>query len=46
MSYIIQGDQKVAQPEIWYVVLARNQCGKVSLVGGYVYMTVRELRKG
>ena len=45
-SDIIQGDQKVAQREVQYVAPARNQCGKVDLLDGYVYMRVQKLSKG
>ena len=30
---LIQGDRKVTQPEVWYLVLARNERDEVELVG-------------
>jgi len=44
--YIIQGNRKVAQPEFWYLLLARCECKGFELVDEYVGMTVQKLCKG
>ena len=41
----IQSDWKVAQPKVWYLVLAKNECDEVELVDDYVGMTVQKLCK-
>jgi len=43
---LIQGDRKVAQPEVWHVLLARNECDEVELVDEYVGVTVQKLCSG
>jgi len=34
------------QPQVWYLVLAKNESDEVELVAEYVGMIVRKLRKG
>lgn len=36
---ILQGDRKVAQPEVLYSVLAMNECNELELVDEYVGMS-------
>ena len=43
---LTEGDRKVAQPEVLYLVLARNKCDEVELVGEYVGVSVQELCTG
>jgi hypothetical protein len=40
------GDGKVAQAEVGYLVLARNECNEVELVDECVGLAVRKLCKG
>jgi hypothetical protein len=42
----IQSDWKVAQPTVWLLVLARNECDEVELVDKYVGMTLQKLCRG
>jgi hypothetical protein len=44
--YIIDGDRKLAQPDVWYLVLARNECNGFELVSENVGMAVQKLCKG
>jgi len=41
----LQGDRKVAQSEVWYLVFARNECGEYELVDEYICMAVESLCK-
>ena len=35
-SVLIQGDRKVTQPEVWFLVLVGNECDEVQLADEYV----------
>ena len=45
-SDLIQCDRKVAQPQVWYLVLARNECDEVQLADEYVGMPVQKRCEG
>jgi hypothetical protein len=39
--HIVQDDREVAEPEVWYRVLARKECAEVELVNEYVCSCVK-----